>query len=146
MILYRQNYAALTFVPKPRKRKPILSIRPRRVRGRRKPDAPTGTTRPAFDLLGRIDEIRDRHGLSDSAIDRQAVNDPNLVYALRDGTGGSGSGRERGSWLASTRSRRALIWRVEPQSPCPIARATGGRGCGVTIDGTRNRFRPLPPC
>lgn len=85
MILYRQNYAALTFVPKPRKRKPILSIRPRRVRGRRKPDAPTGATRPAFDLLSRIDEIRERHGLSDSAIGRQAVNDPNLVYALRDG-------------------------------------------------------------
>lgn len=89
MLIYRQNYAALIFIPRARQRKPILSIRPRasrsRSRHRKRHDAPIGTTRPALDLLPRIQQIAFKHSLNDTRIGREAIGDPNLVHEIKVG-------------------------------------------------------------
>ncbi len=89
MLIYRQNYAALIFIPRPRKRKAILSIstRPCRSRSRRRQriNAPIGTTKPAIDLLPRIQQLAFTHGLNDTRIGREATGDPNLVHDIKAG-------------------------------------------------------------
>lgn len=86
MIAYRHNYAALAFVPKPRKRRPILSLRPgRRRKGVRPFKGHTHAARPAVDLLPRIDRLIHTHDLNETRIGRNAVSDPNLVRDIRGG-------------------------------------------------------------
>jgi hypothetical protein len=89
MLIYRQNYAALIFIPRPRQRKPILSIVARRARvrsrHRQRTDAPVGTTKPAIDLLARIQHLAFMHDLNDTRIGREAIGDPNLVHDIKAG-------------------------------------------------------------
>lgn len=89
MLIYRQNYAAVRFVPPPRPPRPILSLRftgkPFKPRRTGRPNSSERTTAPAGDLLPRIDRLGFLHGLSYAAIGRRALNDPNAIYDLRDG-------------------------------------------------------------
>jgi hypothetical protein len=93
MLIYRTNLAARG-EPKPYSPSidmddlPTVYIRPIRVSAKRKrrgTTSPVGLTRAAPDLLARIDRLVLRHGLSDTAIGRAALNDPNAVSALRNG-------------------------------------------------------------
>ena len=91
MISYRQNYAALRHVapvrmPEPQDDMPSAAIpRQRKGRVRRRVDAPILTTRPAFDLLDRIEDVTFSHGLTESQIGEQAAGDRGLVSGIRDG-------------------------------------------------------------
>lgn len=89
MISYRQNYVALVHIPQPkiRERKPILSIRTRRRAPKRfRPlDAPTGTTRPAIDLIPRINRIAFLYRINDTQMGREAIKDPNFIHDIRAG-------------------------------------------------------------
>ncbi|RJG51808.1 hypothetical protein D0Z70_22530 [Sphingobium terrigena] len=91
MLIYRQNYAALIYIPrpKPRQRKPILSINSQpvhaRSRRRQRTNAPIGTTKPAIDLLPRIKHLAFIYDLNESQIGREALGDPNLVSDIRAG-------------------------------------------------------------
>jgi hypothetical protein len=89
MIAYRQNYAALVHVPRPkvRKRKPILSLRSRPTTPRRyrRKDVPHGDARPADDLLRQINEAILSNAMTSTAFGRDAVGDPNMVFQMREG-------------------------------------------------------------
>lgn len=68
---------------------PTIFARPaprkRAERSHRSPYAIIGTARPAHDLLARIARLAFLHNLSDAAIGRAALGDPNAVYQLRKG-------------------------------------------------------------
>lgn len=91
MILYRQNYAALRHVPQPQStpapEEVVATPKPRRrkSRVRTRLDAPILTTRPAFDLLNRIENLNFARGFNDSLIGEQAVGDRRLISTIRQG-------------------------------------------------------------
>ena len=74
MISYRQNYAALRHVAPVRAPEPMVDLpcaatpRQRKSRTRRRADAPILTTKPAFDLLDRIEDVTFSHGLPASPL------------------------------------------------------------------------------
>lgn len=91
MISYRQNYVALRHVPPPQAAAVQMICddatpsRRRKTRARRRVDSPILTTKPAFDLLDKIEDVTFSHGLTESQVGELAAGDRSLISGIRDG-------------------------------------------------------------